>query len=197
MDSLEIAWTPARLADLKRKAGHGISWGGKRICSTGAARKRLPMLSERILGALYVPSDIQTNALTHAEAMAREAERRSAAFYDAVKVTGFDLANGRVRSVRAALGDIATELAVAAAGIWAPKLGAMARTPIPLSPMQRLYAVTPPIPELASATEEITLPLLRHQDEAVYSRHVGECYGIGSYRRYAAWACGGRRRATY
>lgn len=87
------------------------------LLSPGEARKRLPMLSKRILGALYVPSDIQTNALTPAEAMAREAERRSAAFYDAVKVTGFDIANGRIRSVRVAPVDIATELVVAAAGI--------------------------------------------------------------------------------
>ena len=25
--SLEVAWTPERLADLKRKAGYGLSWG--------------------------------------------------------------------------------------------------------------------------------------------------------------------------
>ena len=181
--SLEVAWTPERLADLKRKAGYGMSWGvDAHLLTPGEARERLPLLSERILGALYVPSDVQTNALLPAESMAREAERRGAAFYGGVQVTGFDIANGRVRAVRTTIGDIATELVVAAAGIWAPKLGAMAGAPIPLSPMQHLYAVTTPIPELAGATEDITLPLLRHQDEAVYFRQVGECYGIGSYR---------------
>jgi len=181
--SLEVAWTPERLADLKRKAGYGMSWGVEaHLLTPGEARERLPLLSERILGALYVPSDVQTNALLPAEAMAREAERRGAAFYGGVQVTGFDIANGHVRAVHTAHGDIATELVVAAAGIWAPKLGAMAGAPIPLSPMQHLYAVTTPIPELACATEEITLPLLRHQDEAVYFRQVGKCYGIGSYR---------------
>ena len=48
--------------------------------------------------------------------------------------------------------------------------------------MQHLYAVTTPLPELAGETEEIRQPLLRHQDESVYFRQVGESYGIGSYR---------------
>ena len=78
-------------------------------------------------------------------------------------------------------GEIKTDLVVAAAGIWAPKVGGMADVPIPLSPMQHLYAVTDPLPELAGATEEVSLPLLRHQDKAMYFRQVGESIGIGSY----------------
>ena len=54
--------------------------------------------------------------------------------------------------------------------------------PIPLSPMQHLYAVTTPLPDLAGATEEVSQPILRHQDESLYFRQVGESYGIGSYR---------------
>ena len=38
------------------------------------------------------------------------------------------------------------------------------------------------MPELAGATEEISLPILRHQDAATYFRQVGEAIGIGSYR---------------
>ena len=79
-------------------------------------------------------------------------------------------------------GDITTDLVVAATGIWAPKVGGLAGVPIPLSPMQHLYAVTTPLAELAGATEEISQPLLRHQDEAVYFRQEGDCYGIGSYQ---------------
>ena len=71
---------------------------------------------------------------------------------------------------------------IAAAGIWAPTVGEMAGVPIPLSPMQHLYAVTTPIEELAGATEEISQPLVRHQDAAMYFRQEGDCYGIGSYR---------------
>ncbi len=181
--SIEIAWTPERLTDLKRKAGYAMSWGVEaHLISANEARGLIPMLSERILGALYVPSDIQTNPTMPAEAMAREAERKGATFYANVKVTGFDIANGRIRTVRTTHGEIETEIVVSAAGIWAPRIGGMAGVSIPLSPMQHLYAVTTPIEELVGATGEIAQPILRHQDEAVYFRQVGESYGIGSYR---------------
>ena len=71
---------------------------------------------------------------------------------------------------------------MAATGIWAPTVGGLAGVPIPLSPMQHLYAVTTPVPELAGAAEEISLPILRHQDAATYFRQHGEAIGIGSYR---------------
>ena len=181
--SMEVAWTPERLADLKRKAGYGLSWGvDAHIISPDEARDRIPMLSDQILGAIYVPSDIHTRATRPAEAMAREAERNGAMFHGGVKVTGFGIADGRITAVHTTNGEIETDLVVAAAGIWAPKLGGMAGVPIPLSPMQHLYAVTAPLPELAGATEEIAQPLLRHQDASVYFRQVGESYGIGSYR---------------
>ena len=185
--SLEVAWTPERFADLKRKAGFGMSWGVEgHVISPGEAREFIPMLSERILGALYVPSDIQTKATRPAEAMAREAERNGAAFYGGVKVTGFRIADGRagtgrITAAHTSHGDIKTELVITCAGIWAPKVGGFAGVPIPLSPMEHLYAVTTRLEELSGATEEITQPLLRHQDAAMYFRQVGESYGIGSY----------------
>ena len=181
--SLEVAWTPERLADLKRKAGHGRSWGVEaHILSTAEARDLFPMLSERALGAIYVPSDIHTKATRPAEAMAREAERNGASFFGNVEVTGFDISNGRIAAVQTTQGDIETELVVSAAGIWAPRLGDMVGTPIPLSPMQHIYAVTTPLPDLAGATEEISMPFLRHQDSSMYFRQVGDALGIGSYR---------------
>ncbi len=180
--SLEVAWTPERLEDLKRKAGFGMSWGIEaHVISPGEARDLIPMLSDRILGALHVPSDIHTRATRPAEAMAREAERNGATFHANVKVTGLGLADGRINAVHTTRGDIETDLVVSAAGIWAPRVGGMAGVSIPLSPMQHLYAVTEPLRELAGAAEEVSQPILRHQDAAMYFRQVGESYGIGAY----------------
>ncbi len=181
--SLEVAWTPERLIDLKRKRGYGLAWGVEcHLLSPEEARARFPLLSDLILGALYVPSDIQTKATRPAEAMARAAERNGASFFGGIRVTGFGITGGRITAVHTTHGDISTDLVVAAAGIWAPAVGGMADVPIPLSPMQHLYAVTTPLPELAGAKEEIRLPLLRHQDKAMYFRQVGESIGIGSYQ---------------
>ena len=180
--SLEVAWTPERLADLKRKAGYGLSWGVEaHLLGPAEARELFPLLSERVLGALYVPSDIQTRAVRPAEAMAREAQRNGAFFHGQVKVTGFRITNGRIAGVHTSRGDIETDLAVSAVGIWSPRLGGLAGVPIPLSPMQHLYAVSTPLPDLAGSTEEISLPLVRHQDKALYFRQEGEALGIGSY----------------
>ena len=181
--SLEVAWTPERLTDLKRRHGYAASWGLEaHLLEPGETRELIPLLSERILGALHVPSDIQTRATRPAEAMAREAQGEGASFHGGVTVTGFGIAGGRITAVHTNRGEIRTDVVVAAAGIWAPKLGGMAGVPIPLSPMQHLYAVTTPLPELAGAAEEVSQPILRHQDEAMYFRQVGECYGIGSYQ---------------
>ena len=90
--SMEVAWTPERLEDLKRKVGLGLSWGVEaHMLDAAETRGLFPMLSDRVLGAMYVPSDIQTRATRPAEAMAREAERNGAAFYGNVKVTGFGI----------------------------------------------------------------------------------------------------------
>ena len=180
--SLEVAWTPERLADLKRKLGHGLSWGVEaHMLSAAEARGLFPLLSERALGAIYVPSDIHTQATRPAEAMAREAERNGAAFHGNVKVTGFGIADGRVTAVHTNQGNIKTDLVVSAVGIWAVRLGRRAGVPIPLSPMQHIYAVTTPLPELAGAAGEISMPILRHQDESIYFRQESKAIGIGSY----------------
>lgn len=180
--SLEVAWTPERLLDLKRKHGFSLSWGVEaHLISMEEARELVPMLSDRILGAFYVPSDIQTTATRPAEAMAREATRLGASFHGGVEVTGFDIRDHRIAGVHTSSGNIQTELVVSAVGIWAPKIGDLAGVPIPLSPMQHIYAVTEPLPELAGATTDISLPLIRHQDRAMYFRQERESLGIGSY----------------
>ena len=80
--SLEVAWTPERLTDLKRKRGYGLAWGVEcHLLSPQAARARFPLLSDRILGALYVPSDIHTKATRPAAAMARAAEQNGAQLF--------------------------------------------------------------------------------------------------------------------
>ena len=146
------------------------------------ARDKVPLLSEKIYGAMYTPTDIHTKAVRPAEAMARAAEVSGAKFHADTRVTGFEISKGRITGVVTTRGTVQCDLVVAASGIWAPKVGRLAGVPIPLSPMQHLYARTVPLPELAGRTEEITEPFVRHQDRAMYFRQHGEAYGIGSYQ---------------
>ena len=140
------------------------------------------MLSERILGALYVPSDIQTPATKPAEAMARVGDvRRSVVSRAASRLRASRSLIDSIQGVETTHGDIATDLVVSAVGIWGPKIGKLANVPIPLSPMQHIYAVTEPLPELEDATSDIAMPLVRHQDRSMYFRQERESFGIAPY----------------
>ncbi len=180
--SLEVAYTPERLEDLKRKLGAARSWNLEaHLISPEEARSRLPLLDAgRIHGAYYVPSDGIAKAVRACEAMARASEP-GAGFHGGTTVTGIEVVNGRVRGVNTDRGRIASDQVLICAGIWGPRIGRMVGVSIPLTPVQHLYALTGPLPELAGETREVVHPILRHQDSAMYFRQQADRYGIGSY----------------
>jgi glycine cleavage system aminomethyltransferase T/glycine/D-amino acid oxidase-like deaminating enzyme len=182
--SMEVAQTPARWDDLKRRLGFGMSWGLQAALLTPEdAQAKLPLLdSSKILGAYYVQHDGIANAVRACEAMARRAEALETRFYASTEVTGFDVERARIRSVMTREGPITADQVLICAGIWGPRLGRMAGIPIPLSPMQHLYTKTAPVPQLAGETREVAHPILRHQDKSMYFRQHTNSYGIGSYR---------------
>jgi dimethylglycine oxidase len=181
--SLEVAWTPERWQDLHRKHGVAMSWGiESALLDPQEARRMLPLLSDRILGALYVPQDGAARPVLCTAGMASAAQARGVRFLWDHPVSAIDVAGGRVRAVWVGEQRIAAETVVIATGIWAPLTGRLAGVPMPLVPMQHQYAVTEPVPALATETQAIRHPILRHQDKAMYFRQVGQRYGVGSYR---------------
>ncbi|MBI3974568.1 MAG: FAD-dependent oxidoreductase [Chloroflexi bacterium] len=182
--SMEIATTPERFAELKRRVGQSMSWGLEAaLLGPDEARHLLPLLRpDGLYGASYVPTDGVVTAAAITEALAREAEQAGAAFYANLSVTGFEIQAGRVRAVQTPQGRIAAEIVVLAAGIWGPAVAKRAGISIPLSPVQHPFTRTAPLRELAGETAEIRHPILRHQDKDLYFRQYGDCYGFGSYR---------------
>ncbi len=179
--SLEVAWTPERWEDLKRKAGFARSWGlDPALISPGEAMKMVPILTDRTIGAVYMPTDGVASAVPVTQAMGEAAQGLGTTFYPRTTVTGIDLEGGRVQGVVTDRGRIQTETVVAAAGIWGPVIGRMAGVSIPLVPMEHLYVETGPLPDLAGETAEIHHPIMRHQDRALYFRQWGERYAFGS-----------------
>jgi len=182
--SVEVATTSERWEDLKRKEGLARSWGlDAHLIGPDEAARRAPLLdARRLRGALCVPGDGVAQAVRVAEFLAREAVTRGAEFRAHTRVTGIEVACGRVRAVVTPAGRIEAENVLVCAGIWGPAVGRMAGVAIALSPMQHQYVKTAPLPELAGQTAEIAQPLVRHQDRSMYGRQHGACYGIGSYR---------------
>lgn len=181
--SLEVAWTPERLEDLRRKVGVAKTWGIEaEVVSTEESQKRLPFLSDLIHGSMWTPTDGLAKAPMACEAMSRVSQQNGVSFHAHTTVTDIEVENGRVRAVLTDKGRIETEMVLAAGGIWGPRIGRMAGVQIPLHPMQHLLAWTAPLPELQGEIAEATHPILRHQDEAMYFRQRGEGYAIGSYQ---------------
>lgn len=182
---LEVAATPERWRDLKRRHGLATSWGVEsHLLSPRECVEKSPLLDPaKIYGGFYVPSDGIAKAVRISEAMARLAEARGARFYGGTEVTGIEVRDGRVRAVRTSRGRIETEVVLSCAGMWGPRICRMAGAfPQLLVPMQHQYAVTTPVPGLEPESEESDHVILRHQDHSMYFRQQGERYGIGSYR---------------
>ena len=178
---LEAAWTTERFADFKRRRGLALAYGiDAELIGPREVLELVPIVSERVVGALYVPSDGIGKAVRAAEAMAREAQAAGVVFCADTRVTDIEVIGGRVRGVVTDRGRIRTDLVVCAAGIWGPKVGRMAGVSIPLYPLQHQYARTGPLAELKGQTGEASHPIMRHQDGALYLRQHGEGYGIGS-----------------
>jgi glycine cleavage system aminomethyltransferase T/glycine/D-amino acid oxidase-like deaminating enzyme len=183
---LEVATTPERWADLKRKHGLASSWGVEgTLLSPEECVALHPMLdASKILGGLHVPTDGLAKATRAVEAQARRAMERGARFLGGHTVTGIGQENGRVTGVETDQGFIAADIVVCAAGFWGPKIGRMVGLTIPLLPLAHQYAKTDQVASLVGvndAVAEASKPILRHQDHDLYYREHGDRIGIGYY----------------
>ncbi|WP_410620476.1 GcvT family protein [Amycolatopsis sp. cmx-8-4] len=183
---MEVATTPARWEDLKRKHGWATSWGveGSLIDADECVR-RWPLLDgSQVFGALYVPSDGLAQAAKAVEVLAERATARGARFIGSTRVTDVLQEGGRVTGVRTDQGDFPADIVVSCAGFWGREIGAMVGMDVPLLPLAHQYVKTGRIDELVGRnTDEVeaSMPILRHQDQDLYFREHVDRIGIGSY----------------
>src|SRR4051812_19448400 len=81
--SMEVACTPERWEDLKRKLGFARSYGTEAgLLTPDEAAAKIPLLDRaKILGAYWVPSDGLAKAVRVCEAMARAAQAKGVEFH--------------------------------------------------------------------------------------------------------------------
>ncbi len=189
--SLEIAQTPERWHELKRKLGNAQAWGLEaRLATPDEIKKLVPIMRvDDLYGAFYVPSDMDIKGAPLLAGITKLAQAGGAEFYDYTRVTGIDVSpsNGnapRVRAVKTNQGEIQCEYVVCAAGLWGPVIGKMAGVPIPQTPCEHLYVRTTPLDELAKARDELEMPIVRAQDRDLYFRQHRDAYGGGSYAHH-------------
>ncbi len=178
--SLRLASSKQRLAEITRQAAFAkqVDLEAELIGPAETHRLFPQMDIAGVEGALYLPTDGSARAPILAEALNKAARDRGVTVYPQTRVTGIEVVNGRIQKVHTNQGNISTEIVVAAAGIWSPRIGRMAGVEIPLLPMQHQVIWTETIPEL---DPENPVPNMRDPDNLVYFRQDGQGFAMGGY----------------
>jgi len=180
---LEIASTPERLAEVRRRHGWLTAWGVQaRVVDAEECLRLWPMLNrERVLGGLHIPTDGLAKAVLAVEAQLRRARERGVRLLERCTVLDLTVESGRVSGVLTDHGPLPADIVVCCAGIWGPRVAAMAGMTLPLTPVAHQLAWTAAVPALEGHREEATRPILRHQDADLYFRERYDGLGIGYY----------------
>lgn len=188
--SLEVATTPARLEDLKRKHGYASSWGiESRLLSKADCIAKYPLLNPNlVLGGFHVTSDGIALATRATQLLIERTQKAGVRYLESTPVTGIEQIDRRVTGVRIPGGIVSADLVVSCAGFWGVHVGAMAGVSIPLLPIAHQYVKTTAVPALAGRDvndkpngQNASMPILRHQDQNLYYREHGQQCGIGFY----------------
>ena len=186
---IEVARTPERMEELKRRMASSTSWGveGSRLLTPAEVKEMVPFIEESvILGGFYTPGVGIVDSLQAGTLMREKAQAMGALTVAAsVEVTGIDVEGGRVRRVHTDQGTIEAETVVIACGVWSPRIARMAGASIPLTPAVHQMIDIGPVPMFANTTKEVGYPIVRDMDTNMYERQHGTGFEIGSYAHRA------------
>ncbi|MBL8058609.1 MAG: FAD-dependent oxidoreductase [Anaerolineales bacterium] len=165
--SISVANNQERFEELKRGASMARVFGleVEVITPREAAAKWPLMNASDLVGAVWLPGDGRTNPADTTLAFAKGARQKGAVILEGIKVTGIVQKNGRATGVTTAQGDVAAEVVVNCAGMWAREVGQWAGVNVPLHAAEHFYIVTEPIPGISK-----DLPTLRDPGGYTYFR---------------------------
>jgi glycine cleavage system aminomethyltransferase T/glycine/D-amino acid oxidase-like deaminating enzyme len=181
---IEVARTPERMEELKRRMASSTSWGiSSELLTPAEVVDLVPYVEPSvILGGFHTPGVGVVDSLRAGTLMREKAMELGALTVVAgAEVTGIDVERGHVRGVRTDQGDIRAETVVIACGIWSPRIAAMAGASIPLTPAVHQMISVGPVPLFADTVGEITYPIVRDMDTNMYERQHGGDLEVGSY----------------
>jgi glycine cleavage system aminomethyltransferase T/glycine/D-amino acid oxidase-like deaminating enzyme len=165
--SISVARTPDRMIELERGASMARCFGVEvEVISPSEAGRRWPLMrTDDLVGALWLPRDGRTNPIDTTRALARGAQQGGARIVENTAVTAIHRRHGAVAGVSTTQGDVACEVVVNCAGMWAREVGRLAAAAVPLHASEHFYIVTDPLPGVAA-----DLPILRDTDGGIYAR---------------------------
>ncbi len=181
---IEVARTPERMEELRRRMASAKAWGVESELLTPAEVVDLvPFVDPNvILGGFHTPSVSVVDPLQAGTLFRGWATDAGALTISAnTEVEGIDVERGRVRAVRTDHGTVRCDHVVIACGVWSPRIAAMAGATIPLTPAVHQMIDVGPIPLLEQTRTEIAYPIVRDVDKNMYERQNGGDMEVGSY----------------
>src|ERR1700760_2002410 len=181
---IEVARTPERMIELKRRCSQAKAWGiPAELVTPGEVRKLVPYLDESvILGGGHFPTVGVVDSL-RAGTLMRESAQQSGALTVLAGTEVYDISveDGRVRSVTTSAGEIQTDNVVICCGVWSPRIARMAGARLALTPTVHQMISVRPIALFADTPGEISYPTARDGDTNMYERRHGGDMEVGSY----------------
>jgi glycine cleavage system aminomethyltransferase T/glycine/D-amino acid oxidase-like deaminating enzyme len=181
---IEVARTPERMQELKRRLTQAKAWGiPAEHLTPEAVQKLVPYLDPSvILGGGYFPTVGVVDSLRAGTLMRERAQAAGAlTVLSGAEVLDITTAAERVRSVVTSLGEIETENVVICCGVWSPRVARLAGARLPLTPIVHQMISVGPIGLFAGTTGEISYPIVRDVDAGMYERQHGGDMEVGSY----------------
>jgi 4-methylaminobutanoate oxidase (formaldehyde-forming) len=179
--SLRVASSKEQLKELERSVSRAKALGlDCEVISPDDCMKYMPQISkENLFGGIYLPRDGQLDPYITTTSMVKFAKELGVTVYTNTRVTGIKLsAKGDVQAVVTDKGEIRCEIIINAAGMWAPRVAAMAGLQIPTTPVDHQHIALRAVPGHEFAHET---PCLRDPDNLVYMRQEQGGLVIGGY----------------
>ena len=175
---LRLATNADRWTEFRRLATTAKSFGMEmHLISPAEVKKMWPLMETGdLVGASWLPTDGQASPSDITQSLAKGARMHGARLIEDVRVTGFDMGDGRIVAVRTTQGTIACDKVVNCAGQWARQLGAMAGVNVPLQPVKHQYIITEKIDGLAADA-----PTIRDPDRRTYFKEEVGGLVMGGY----------------
>ncbi|CAN5869412.1 FAD-dependent oxidoreductase [soil metagenome] len=181
---IEVARTPERMEELRRRMGSAKNWDIEAyLVSPAEIKEMVPFINEKILlGGAYFPTVSAVDSL-QAGTIFRERAQSLAALetHANVEVLALETQRGRIKAVVTDKGRVETEYVVIACGVWSPRIARMAGATIPLTPAVHQMIDVGPIPILQETGQELAFPIVRDMDTFMYERQTGGSMEVGSY----------------
>src|SRR5215475_9576794 len=181
---IEVARTPERMIELRRRCSQAKAWGiPAELVTPGEVSKLVPYLDESvILGGAHFPTVGVVDSLRAGTLMRESAQQAGALTVLAgTEVHGIAVDGGRIRSVSTSAGEISTDNVVICCGVWSARIARMAGARLALTPTVHQMISVGPIALFAGTAGEISYPIVRDVDTNMYERQHGGDMEVGSY----------------